>query len=239
MYLSQLSNLSTPKNYALTAAYIEGIDEFNLLDKFIDDGAYGCIRIRLADNFIVCRDQLDSILELYFLIECLQLKESDTLKLIDIGAGYGRFAHRFVTTFPNAFVYAADAVPHSTFFCDYYMQYRGITEKVKPICIYDLTKIDDKNINIATNIHSWSECPIEAIEDSVRIIKELGIDYLFFVPHSEPAFSLEINGSHKLIEPVFKKYGFNLVTKRKKFHKSRLLDLRGIFNSTYHLYKCK
>ena len=48
--------------------------------------------------------------------------------MLDIGAGYGRLAHRMSAAFPQLEDYCCvDAVPESTFLSEYYLRHRGCT----------------------------------------------------------------------------------------------------------------
>jgi 2-polyprenyl-3-methyl-5-hydroxy-6-metoxy-1,4-benzoquinol methylase len=50
---------------------------------------------------VVSRDLLDSIIEINFLDRHLGFSSRRAVNVLDIGAGYGRLAHRMATAFPK------------------------------------------------------------------------------------------------------------------------------------------
>ena len=95
-YQSQAYFLATIARYRLTAAYVEARDDFGWLRSLEEDGRFGAKLWPVAKGLTVTRDLLDSILELAWLKEMLDFGMDDTIHLLDIGAGYGRLAHRFI-----------------------------------------------------------------------------------------------------------------------------------------------
>ncbi len=90
--------------YALTTFYLESIDKLGLLNKLVEDDYFGNFTFPI-DNKKISRDLLDSITEIYFLEKHLNVSSLTDLTILDIGAGYGRLAHRMVSTFPNIQTY--------------------------------------------------------------------------------------------------------------------------------------
>ncbi len=86
-------------SYALSTYYTISIDKLNLLDTLIEDEYFGNY-VFCIDNKNISRDLLDSILEIYFL-ERHDLLSKKPLNILDIGAGYGRLAHRMVQSVHN------------------------------------------------------------------------------------------------------------------------------------------
>ena len=127
-YVWQFQANNTPEKHALTYSYLKTIDTLRLLDILTEDGDYGVFTFPTADTDqdgnkrFVSRDLLDSVCELLFLERTLQISRQPGLKVLDIGAGYGRLAYRAVTALSNIDTYfCIDAIPESTFICSYYL----------------------------------------------------------------------------------------------------------------------
>ena len=65
--------------------------------------------------------------------------DDSPLRILDIGAGYGRLAHRMVSAFPNIQTYfCTDAVAISTFISEYYIRFRKLENNTKIIPLDDI-----------------------------------------------------------------------------------------------------
>ena len=82
--------------------------------------------------------------------------------MIDVGAGYGRLAHRLATVLPDAEVYCTDGIAVSTAICDADIRYRGLADRVT---VVPLTRLDSipTPIRVASNVRSFSEMSYEAV----------------------------------------------------------------------------
>lgn len=145
--------------YLLTTYYLLANDRLGLMQKFTEDGAFGAISFEMAGQR-VSRDMLDSILEIDFLDRHLHIATRDDISILDIGAGYGRLAHRVMSAFPSLPKYwLTDVVAESSFVCEYYMKFRGLEGRCN---LAPSTEIDhilqSKKIELAINTHSFSEC---------------------------------------------------------------------------------
>ena len=146
-----------------------------------EDGAFGCVT-REVDGRVVSRDLIDSVLELSFVGRTVQNVGS----VLDIGAGYGRFAHRFAKMCPWVVVYCTDAIPVSRDVCRAYLNHRGLPPEwvIEPADVMSLPPID-----LAVNVHSWSECTREEVVAWLEVLTGLDVRRLFIVPHT-PTFGL-------------------------------------------------
>jgi putative sugar O-methyltransferase len=227
-----LSDIENEKRYWATFGYVAGLKDAQwYLDQLSDDTDFGMTGFTIADKWVT-RDLLDSILEIDFLRHYLPIREDDVL--LDIGAGYGRFAHRFTTLFPRSHVYCIDAVPESTFVCEYYMRHRGCLDKVEVIPFGQLQVIN-RRIDIAVNIHSWSECTLNSINFWLDRLADLDVQYLFVVPHSPECLTMELDGTRKSFLPAIKSHGYELLCAVPKFQKQ--MQSIGIFAATYFLFE--
>lgn len=162
-----------------------------LLDAFTEDGALGCTVAVAAEGKTVSRDLLDSVVEIGFLER--HLVGLSCARVLDIGAGYGRFAHRLTASHPGAFVYCTDRFAVSLTCCERYMAHRGVTRAmvVRPQQVASITE----RIDVAVNIHSWSECTPEEIEPWLETLDQLNVPYLMVVPHTPDFASWTANGA--------------------------------------------
>ena len=229
-YLAQFGGGFTPGHYRATVEYIrKTTDVLWYLGLEEDDDAYGAVALGI-DGMTVTRDLLDSILEINFLHEQLNLDLNAKITVLDIGAGYGRFAHRFTQVFPNSFVYCTDAIEKSSRICESYLKYRGV-DRARVISMDEAERLSD-DIDLAVNIHSWSECTLGAINEWLRILYEKRVPNLFLVPHSVHCLTIEQGGGAVCFLPLILDRGLNLVYSRPKFPPG----VNGIYPTQYYLF---
>ncbi|MBI3562317.1 MAG: putative sugar O-methyltransferase [Gammaproteobacteria bacterium] len=220
-------------NYALTTYYVKSIDK-RLLEKLVEDGLFGVFTFSIDDK-IVSRDLLDSIIEINFLEKHLNLSSWNNPNILDIGAGYGRLAHRMISALPNINTYlCTDAVAYSTFISEYYLRFRNIDKKARVIPLDEIeTVLQNHAIDIAVNIHSFSECRIPSIEWWVSLLAKNRVRYLMIVPNAgnHGGKLLLTNDGHD-IQKVVEGHGYKLVAKEPKY-RAPILQEYGL-NPTYH-----
>ena len=179
------SNLN-PIGYALATYYIQSIDRLGLLNALAEDGLFGNVTFEIAGH-VVSRDLLDSILEIYFLEKHLRLTHRKDAVILDIGAGYGRLAHRMVAVFPNLGAYlCTDATAASTFVSEFYLRFRGVDSRATVIPLDEIeTTVRNRRIDIAVNIQSFSGCSLEAIEWWITLLARNTVRYLMIETKDE------------------------------------------------------
>jgi putative sugar O-methyltransferase len=202
--------------------YARSVDRDGWLDKLDEDAAFGAqptmIRGRLAS-----RDLVDSVLELRFARDAIG-PELEKARILDIGAGYGRLAYRITSLWPEAEVYCTDAVAASTRVCELYLEHRK-ARRAYTVPFHELGKIP--RVDVAVNVHSWSECTLEAISFWLDLIDEKRAKWLMIVPHRastigehlhpEPLLSCEsVNASRT--ESVKRPYEYMLRERGWKVH---------------------
>jgi putative sugar O-methyltransferase len=208
--------------YALTAYYVESIDKLGLLETLNEDDLFGNFTFSI-DNKLVSRDLLDSIIEIYFLERHLNLSSFQHPTVLDIGAGYGRLAHRMVCALPNIAEYlCTDAFPISTFISEYYIRFRNLEGRVKVIPLDKVEKImQERTVNIAVNIHSFSECRISAIVWWLSVLTKYSVKYLMIVPNSgSHGGQLLQTNDGKDFGKVIEEHGYRLIAKEPKYRDS-------------------
>lgn len=205
------------------ALYIQSIDKRGLMNTVVEDGAFGAWYYSYKQFPRVSRDQLDSINELYFLDRNFKLFDKPDVKVLDIGAGYGRMAYRMLTAAPNVSkYYCTDAIPESSFLCDYYLRHRKVNDRAEVVILDEIeTKLKPGTIDLAINIHSFSECTREAIRWWLQLIVRLQIPYLLLLPNDLDNFtSHEPNGKHLPYLPMMQDMGFEMVVKENIYRDS-------------------
>jgi hypothetical protein len=202
--------------YSLAYYYTKTIDRFNLLETLTEDSAFGAISY-IIDNRQVSRDLLDSALEIYFLEDNLGIFSKKNLNVLDIGAGYGRLAHRMVRSLSGmGKYYCTDAVPVSSFICDYYLKFRGINDKALVVPLDRVRQmIQPGSIDLAVNIHSFSECTLPVIQWWLDLLVELEVPSLMIVPNSEKDRLLNIKKQD--FGHLIEERGYRLVASQPKY----------------------
>src|SRR5581483_382393 len=143
----------------LTLLDIESRDRLGLLKTLTEDGLFGAFTFQYGDRAPVSRDLLDSVNEINYLDEQMGLTKIEGLRVLDIGAGYGRLAHRMTTALDNLAAYdCTDAIAVSTFLCEYYTKFRGVSDRVSVVPLSVVSTGLRDRYDVAVNIHSFSEC---------------------------------------------------------------------------------
>ena len=227
-------------NYALTAYYLKAIDDLGLLDTLEEDGAFGAHSFSVGER-LVSRDLLDSVAEIYFLERNLNLSGRSDFKILDIGAGYGRLAHRVVCSLSGVSHYfCTDAVPISTFICEFYTRFRQVQRRVSVVPLHRLVQdLAGHEINLAINIHSFPECTIPAIEWWVGSLASLGVKYLMIVPNRVcecgEQLKLVTNRDEDFL-PIVQAKGYRLIVSEPKY-RDPIVQKYGIYPVRYYLFE--
>lgn len=225
-------------NYCLTAYYVKAMDSLSVLEKNQEDGLFG-VHTYTIDSQLFSRDLLDSTVELHFLEKHLHLSRIEDLNILDIGAGYGRLAYRTVNTFDNVSKYfCTDAVPESTFLSEYHVKFRGIDDKVNVIPLDEIEKqIKCQKIDLAVNIHSFSECSLDAIEWWLSLLASAEVKHLFIVPNTcdHGGVKLALNSGEDF-SALVEKYGYKLKVKAPKYE-DPMVQKYGVSPTYYYLFQ--
>ena len=223
----------------LTAYYVQSIDRLGLLERLEEDGLFGAYTFRFRGDKLISRDLLDSIVEIYFLEETLGISQRPDFSVLDIGAGYGRLAHRMVRALPNlAHYYCTDAIPLSTFLSEVYLAYRKVDGKAKVVPLDELeTTLQERPIDLAVNIHSFSECPLTAIHWWLETLQRYGIPYLMVVPNDGVSLlSREADDTHLDYLTVIESHGYRQVALKPKYLDASLQQ-HGIHPGYHYLFQ--
>lgn len=205
--------------YALTTFFTKSSDPLGLLERLEEDDRFGNVWFRI-DGKKISRDLLDSIAEIYFLERHLQVSKLSDCRFLDIGAGYGRLAHRMLGAMPNIQTYyCTDAVPASTFISEYYLRFRKCDDRAEVVPLYEIEDtLANCRVDVAVNVHSFSECSIPAIEWWLVRLRTAAVKHLMIVPNAlDNGGKLLRTNDGQDVQKVVEKHGYRLKVKEPKF----------------------
>lgn len=216
-YVWQTRHMGTsPKTrYFLYAQDVVEHDKLDLLNTLDEDGAFGCWTFDYESLPRVSRDLLDSIHEINFLEEHLEISKGAITSILDIGAGYGRLAHRCHSAWPLLKRYiCTDGVAESTHICQYYIKHRELEDKASVLPLDEVPQFSER-VDLTINVHSFSEMRLEAIQGWLDEIKRIRSRYLFVIPNEPTSFlSIETDHSRKDFLPAIEAAGYSLKASR-------------------------
>ena len=199
-----------PETYLLTAYYLRVHDSLGLLARLTEDGLFGATTVPFENGYLLSRDLLNSINEINVIARWCALGSESAFSVLDIGAGYGRLAHRLVNSLANATITCVDAVPISTFLCEYYVRFRALGERAE---VLELDRAEGalagRRFDLVTNIHSFSECPCSTIEWWFQCLDRVKVNSLLIVPNDgEQLLSIEPDSARRDFEPLLQQHGW-------------------------------
>jgi len=216
-YLWQVRNsyagASPQLTYRRYAHYLRRIDHRRLLDQLGEDGAFGAVTFPHTWPTVLSRDLLDSVNELCFLDRRWHLFDRAELTVLDIGAGYGRLAHRMTEGVANLHHYlCVDVIPESTYLSAWYLHRRRTEHKTEVIPLDQLTDtLTGRRIDLAINIRSFTEMSAAAITAWLDVLDQLAVPALYIIPnHSTRLQSHEPDGQRRDMRPELHQRGYRL-----------------------------
>ena len=192
-----------------------------LSSALLEDGHFGAVTYQVGDQ-AVSRDLLDSIAEIGYLSEHFELNRGGGL--LDIGAGYGRLAHRLNESFPAVRVGCTDSIAESSALCETYLRHRNVSADV--LGRFDVAHyLSSQRIRLATAIHCPPEMSLPAIEEWLILLEEGGVEYLFLVPNEigDLRASDEVDDARLSFEHSLRERGYDQLCRKLKY------DGRGDF----------
>jgi hypothetical protein len=225
-----------PLVYALCYHQLAATDSDRLLARLDEDDLFG-IHLFEIDGRPVSRDLIDSAREIQFLRRHLGLGSRPT-SLLDIGAGYGRLAWRIDQAFGGMVrVFATDAFAPSSFICDYYLRFRG-ARSASAIPLDEVEALLAREpIDLATNVHSFSECTPEAVAWWVERLAAHGVRHLFVVPNAGSKSGRECQDARGAsLEPLFARHGYRAVAREPRYSDSFVQE-HGLDPVWLHLFE--
>lgn len=224
------------REYALTYDYVRRHDALGLAGRLEEDGAFGAEGFRF-DGKLWTRDVLDSISELNFLTDELPGLGERPLSIIDIGAGYGRFAHRCRAAFPRSRLVLCDAVPFSTVLSRFYLEHRGV-EHAEPVALPRLPEaVRGRRFDLAVSMHAFNEMPLAAVGWWIELVAGLDVPYLFLVPNDVQGLrAKEHDRTRTPFDLLLSRAGYVLEVARDKYRHDALVQRDGLYPGMYMLY---
>ena len=221
-------------HYALTTLYHERHAPLGLMDTLEEDGLFGAYTYDV-DGRLVSRDLLDSVAELTFLEELLGLSSLPNPTILDVGAGYGRLAHRTTSAFDVTYL-CTDAVALSTFLSEFYLRFRQ-AKGAEVIPLDEVaTALEGRRVDVAVNVHSFSECPSSAVEWWLDLLVAHQVEHLMIVPNGDRLLSTERSGDRRDLMPLLAARRFELVVDRPKYAHSATVQRHGVYPGRHLLF---
>lgn len=230
-YVWQFRNIGSDasRKYYLYLRDIAMRDGKGLLKKLDEDGLFGCWTFDYPGWPKVSRDLLDAINELYFLDRHLNLLSHPDWTVLDIGAGYGRLAHRATAAVPGLKWLCADAVPESSFLCEFYLDFRKAgTAKVVPLDEL-ATELPKHRVDLAVNVHSFSEMNENAVRGWLTLLQEHRVPWLFIVPNdADHLLTMEHDKTRKPFDGLLAAAGYEQVACEPVFADAAMQEFMGV-----------
>jgi hypothetical protein len=218
--------------YAISFYYLKSLDRLGLLDKLTEDENFGNFVFPIGGRR-VSRDLLDSLAEIYFLDRHCRIGSRSGFRVLDVGAGYGRLAHRMVSALSGLDqYYCTDGIAASTFVSEYYLRFRRAHKAVVVPLDEIETMLEEHSIDLAVNIHSFSECSLQAIEWWIRLLSKHRVRNLMIVPNDRGGRLLTNDGQEFL--PLLERYRYQTVVKEPKYLDPVVQEF-GVYPSWHHL----
>lgn len=215
---------------------VEERDALGLLPRLEEDGAFGCWTFDYPGRGRVSRDLLESVNEIAFLERTLGLSGRPAFSVLDVGAGYGRLAHRMTAAFGNLRDFCCvDAVPESTFVSEYYLRHRACAPPARVVPLHEVdARLEPGSFDLALNVHSFSECPAAAIGWWVERLRRLEVPRLLVVPNEPDALlSLEADGGRRDFAPLLERAGYRLLVHEPVYADPAVRELLGVHDSFF------
>lgn len=227
------------RQYFTYLAYLEGRDDRGLLRQVEEEGAFGAPMFSFPGRRPVSRDLLDAVNEILYLDRRLGLLDRSGVRVLDVGAGYGRLAHRMSQLVPGLVDYACiDAIPESTYVCERYLEFRQVMPPCRVVELTDAAKaVVPDAFDLAVNIHSFSEMPASAVRYWLELLAAARVPWLLVIPNAPTTIaSLEADGERIDMAPVFEEVGYRLVDREPIVADPAAQRLFGVFDH-FHMFE--
>lgn len=196
-------------------SYLQERDERGLLERLQEDGLFGCWTHEFSGMPMISRELLESVNELLFLQRRFDILGRRDLRVLDIGAGYGRLAYRMTQAHDSLADYCClDALPESTFLCEYYLRFRGISPTARVVPLDQLGQLEAGQFDLAVNANGFSRCTLRAVQWWIDQLHHWEVPVLF-ATWNEPSgmFSTEPDGTRRDLMPLFADAGYRLTAR--------------------------
>ncbi|GAA2668419.1 MULTISPECIES: putative sugar O-methyltransferase [Actinosynnema] len=198
--------------YRAIAEHLHRNDHRGLLRHLDEDGAFGAVTTDHPRHGPLSRDRLDSVAELDFLDRIWDLFDRGPLTVLDIGAGYGRLAHRAVQArVPLHRYLCVDAVPESTHLCRRYLRHRRVDHTAVTVDLDQLQDALPDRVDLAVNVRSFTELPATVVTAWLDVLDRVQADALFLVPsHGSRIAALDADGTRPDLTSTLRARGWRV-----------------------------
>jgi hypothetical protein len=242
-YVAQHRDFNAVSDYLLTAYYLKSIDRLGLFERLDEDELFGVCAFSFNGERLISRDLLDSITEIYFLEDTLGLSQRSDFTILDIGAGYGRLAHRLTTAFPAQLrALCVDAVPESTFLSEFYLRFRGVDDRARVVPCDEIEQtLASQQIDLVTNIHVFSTCTRTTVCSWLDLIRRHKVPYVMIVPNASNHGGTRLITTEKDYQgidylPELEVRDYKLVGQRPKFL-AHSVQKHGVSPTCHYLFR--
>lgn len=242
-YVWQRRDVNLPVAHLLTAYYLSCQGAGELLHSLEEDNLFGVYTTQMENGKTLSRDLLDSVSEISFLEKWTGLRRGAISGVVDIGSGYGRFGYRLALSCPGLKqILCVDAVPESTFICDYYLRFRGVADKAHAIAFPNIERaLGETSIQLATSIHCLDECTYATTKWWIELVRSHSVRYLFIVVNKNglndgKLLSVEGDGGRMDFSAAILNAGYRLLFQGPKYADSGVQRF-GISPAIYSLYE--
>ena len=121
---------------------------------------------------------------------------------------------------------------------EYHLKFRGLEDKVTVVPLDEIEKkLQEQKIDLAVNIHSFSECSLEAIEWWLSLLAAEKVKNLFIVPNASDhgGDKLALNSGEDF-SILVEKYGYRLQVKAPKYE-DPMVQKYGVSPTYYYLFE--
>jgi hypothetical protein len=128
-----------------------------------------------------------------------------------------------------------DAIAESTFLSEYYLAYRECPN-TRVLAMDEVLAAPRPRFDLAANIHSFSECTLEAVEWWVQLLRDWRVPLLFIVPNEpEGILSREVDNRRLDLLPVFDAAGYRLIASEAAIDEAATRELLRVTDQ-FHLF---
>jgi len=127
-----------------------------------------------------------------------------------------------------------DAIAESTFVSEYYLGFRKLDDRARVIPLDEIeATLEAESVDLAVNIHSFSECTPSAIEWWIALLARHRVKHLMIVPNAQDhGGALLLTLDRKDMRSIIERHGYRQIAKDPKYRDG--VVQRHAINPTCH-----